>query len=130
MKRGGEMPPRRDDFGEQPFTCEVVIAEQRALVRPAGELDLATVPTLEAHLERLASAGQREIVVDLGELTFIDSSGLHLLMKWSKTATDEGFAFFLIPGRPAVQRVFSLAGVEHLLPFARSDLGVEDTGSD
>ncbi len=123
-------PPQWGDYLEPPFTCEVEIAAERAWVRLAGELDLATVPALDARLERLADGGEREIFVDLGELSFIDSSGLHLLVKWSRRAIEEGVAFSLGPGPPAVQRVFSLAGVEHLLPFAQLDPGAEDAGFD
>lgn len=129
MNSAQDLPPW-DDFEEQPFTCEVAISSGRAWARPTGELDLATVPTLDAQLERLAGEGHRALGVDLSELTFIDSSGLHLLMKWSQRASEEGIDFELIPGRRAVQRVFSLAGVAHLLPFARSDLGAEDARAD
>ena len=121
-------PPQWGDYSEKPFTCEVVVADEKAWLRPAGELDLASVPVLDGHLERLASGGQREITVDLSDLTFIDSSGLHLLLKWSKRATEAAIEFSLITGRPAVQRVFALAGVEQLLPFARPDLGAHDAG--
>ncbi len=121
-------PPQWGDYGEPPLTCDVVIADEKAWVRPAGELDLASVPVLDGHLERLASGGQREITVDLSDLTFIDSSGLHSLMKWSRRLTEAAIDFSLIPGRPAVQRVFALAGVEHLLPFARPGPGAQNAG--
>jgi anti-anti-sigma factor len=48
------------------------------IVKLCGEIDLASAPQLRAALESLVSSGDR-IVVDLGEVTFIDSSGLHEL---------------------------------------------------
>lgn len=116
------MPPGSGDDRDLPFACEVVTENETASVRPTGELDLASVPTLDAHLRRTADMRPRGLVVDLLGLSFIDSSGLHLLLKWANTAAGAGIAFSVLPGNPAVQRVFSLAGVEHLLPFAPSDV--------
>jgi hypothetical protein len=47
----------------------------------------------------------------------MDSSGLHLVMRWAADASQNGFAFELDPGPPAVQRVFELAAVTESLPF-------------
>jgi anti-sigma B factor antagonist len=99
------------------FTCEVSPERERVIVAPRGELDMATVGTVEQELRRLHEAGFRSIVLDLGGLTFMDSSGLHLVMRWAHEATRDGFEFELEPGPPAVQRLFELAAVTDGLPF-------------
>jgi stage II sporulation protein AA (anti-sigma F factor antagonist) len=91
-------------------------------VVPYGELDLASVGELEARLHELRGSGWTRVVVDLGELSFIDSSGVNLVVRWAKAASLDGFSMELLPGREAVQRVFELTGVVQTLPFAqRSD---------
>jgi len=86
-------------------------------VSPVGELDLATVPTLDACLVELREAGFRELIVDLGRLEFIDSTGLRLLLQYDAEARQDGFHFCLTRGPRAVQRVFELSGADGLLTF-------------
>ena len=104
-----------------PFTCQVSREEGEAVVSPRGELDMATVGAVEAELQQLRQNGVGNIVLDLGGLTFMDSSGLHLLVKWTKEASKDGFEFQLEPGPPAVQRIFELAAVNEALPWRRQD---------
>lgn len=113
--------PRPSDAW-RPFTCEVV--RQRAgvaLVRPSGELDIATADALDLRLRQVTEGGARELVIDLAELTFIDSSGLRLLLRWHAAAADDGVELALLPGPPAVQRIFSIAGLDRHLPFRAPD---------
>jgi anti-anti-sigma factor len=57
-------------------------------VRLIGELDIATVPTLKDALAPLA--GQGPVTLDLSELTFIDSSGLHAILQFSSSLNGDG----------------------------------------
>jgi anti-sigma B factor antagonist len=102
-----------------PFTCQVSREEGQAVVSPRGELDMATVGAVEQELKRLRGSGVGMIVLDLGGLTFMDSSGLHLLVRWTSAASRDGFDFALEPGPPAVQRIFDLAAVNDRLPWRR-----------
>jgi anti-anti-sigma factor len=95
----------------EPFRCEIETARASANVRPIGELDLATVPAVDAQLAELWSLGFTRVALDLREVRFLDSAGLHLVIAWSVCAAGDGFAFGVIPGPPEVQRVFELAGV-------------------
>jgi anti-sigma B factor antagonist len=104
-----------------PFTCQVSREDGHAVVSPRGELDMATVGAVEAELKRLLGSGVGHIVLDLGGLTFMDSSGLHLLTRWTSAASNDGFLFELEPGPPAVQRIFELAAVHDALPWRRKD---------
>jgi anti-anti-sigma factor len=104
-----------------PFTCQVSREEGGAVVSPRGELDMATVGAVDAELQQLRQTGTERIVLDLGGLTFMDSSGLHLLVRWTNEASKDGFAFELEPGPPVVQRIFELAAVNDTLPWRRQD---------
>jgi anti-anti-sigma factor len=57
-------------------------------LRLVGELDLLTVPHLEAALE--ACGNGEAVTLDLAELTFIDSSGLHLISRYAESTNGNG----------------------------------------
>jgi anti-sigma B factor antagonist len=106
-----------DSAAPERFLCEVQTERDAVRVSPVGELDLATVPTLDARLGELREAGFRQLIVDLGRLEFIDSTGLRLLLRYDAEARQDGFSFSLTRGPAAVQRVFELSGTFGLLTF-------------
>jgi stage II sporulation protein AA (anti-sigma F factor antagonist) len=87
-------------------------------VRPHGELDLSSVDELDGTLRELRQTGFDQIELDLSSLTFIDSTGLRLVLVWDTVAQRDGMRLRLVPGPPAVQRVFEVTGVMERLPFA------------
>ena len=46
-------------------------------VRPRGEIDLATVDSIRRHIDQCVAAGNERVVLDLRDVTFMDSTGLH-----------------------------------------------------
>ncbi len=89
-------------------------------VEVAGELDIASAPELEAELVgRLADPACREIVLDLTQVTFIDSSGLRSLLLGEREATASGSRLQIIPGTGQVLRVIELADVADRLNLVR-----------
>jgi anti-anti-sigma factor len=111
----------RRDCGEQALLrCEVIPQRDEVRVRPVGALDLSTVKVLEDQLVELSGAGFRRFVLDLRALSFMDSSGLRLILRWDAEARKDGFKMGLIPGSPTVQRVFELTGMLDYLPFVRA----------
>ena len=97
------------------FRCESHQDGARWWVRPAGELDLDTAPLLEQEMADARAAGAQSVVLDLRDLTFMDSTGLRLVIRWDTAAKAEGFEFAIVPGVDVVQRVFALTGMdEHL----------------
>jgi anti-anti-sigma factor len=82
---------------------------------------MATVGAVDKELKELRRTGVDQIVLDLGDLTFMDSSGLHLIARWTNEASRDGFTLELEPGPPMVQRIFELAAVTDTLPWRRKD---------
>lgn len=78
-----------------------------AWVRVTGELDLATAPILARALSQPEARGQH-VVLDLRELTFIDSSGVHVILQASLLANAVGRRLVLVRGSSHVDRVLSL----------------------
>ncbi len=101
----------------EPFLCEVDPARESVYARPFGELDLATVPVVEARLRELHEAGWKTIILDLRGVRFLDSSGLRMILEWDAMSRADGFSFGIVPGPPPVQRLFELTNLTGHLPF-------------
>jgi anti-sigma B factor antagonist len=119
--------PQRHERNWQPedeasLRCEVVPQRDVVRVDPIGSLDMATVPVLEQQLQELREAGFRRLIVDLGGLWFMDSTGLRLVLDWHTAAQQDGFEIGFAPGPPAVQRVLELTGTSDHVPFSRSSI--------
>jgi anti-sigma B factor antagonist len=100
------------------FRSDVLPAgDRRVVVRPVGELDIATVPEVDAQLARARADGFTELVLDLRELGFMDSSGLRLILEWTELAGRDGCTFKVVEGPEPVQRVLRLTRVVDALRF-------------
>lgn len=84
----------------------------RVILALSGELDLASVNTVRVALDELRDAGWESIVVDLRKLTFIDSSGLWLLIDTDRVARRSGLAFAIVDGPPAFTRLLEIVGLQ------------------
>ena len=97
------------------FFCERGRDGDTAWVRPVGELDLDTAPQLEEELAAVRGDGIRRVVLDLRRLTFMDSTGLRLVIRWDAAGREDGFEFAIVPGSEVVQRVIRLTGMDDQL---------------
>jgi anti-sigma B factor antagonist len=83
----------------------------RATVLLRGEVDVLTVDQVRGALAEALQTGPREIVVDLTELVFIDSTGLGALISGFQRARDAGIRFRLAKASPGVRQVLQLSGL-------------------
>lgn len=84
----------------------------RVVLAAHGELDLLTVATVEREVQELRANGFTSIVLDLRELTFIDSTGLGLLLRLDAEAQrDDDLEFAILEGDGPVRRVLRIAGL-------------------
>jgi anti-anti-sigma factor len=65
----------------------------------AGELDLTSAPQLDAVIRGLGGGERRTIIVDLSNLSFMDRSGLRLLLRAAQTWQERGHRFTSSPSR-------------------------------
>ena len=82
-----------------------------ATVALRGEVDILTVDQVRAVLGEALAAGPQEIVVDLTDLTFIDSTGLGALIFGFQRARDAGVRFRLAHASPSVRQILVLSGL-------------------
>ena len=87
----------------------------------AGELDLESTPLLDEALAAIEALQPTTIILDFHELEFIDSSGLHALLRAHGRATESGRVLAVINGTDGVRKVFELTSTRHLLELAPSD---------
>ena len=78
-----------------------------------GELDCASAPLLHAALEDLRAGSS--VILELSGLTFIDSSGVRLLMMHARRMRQARGALFVRCPSPPVQRVVTLTGIDELI---------------
>jgi anti-sigma B factor antagonist len=101
--------------GPQPFAVDVQRHDDVAIVHPRGELDLVTVETLRAALAGIESVTR--LVLDLRGLSFIDSSGLRLLVELHRRAQRDRLQLTLVAPAAPIDRAIQLCGLDKALPF-------------
>jgi anti-sigma B factor antagonist len=85
------------------------------MVRPDGELDIATAPALQGFVEELWSDGVDEVFLDLSRLEFIDSRGLGVLVELHRQAEVAKRRLAMGGASPSLTRLFEISGVVHIL---------------
>ena len=88
-----------------------------AVVRVAGELDAATGDALEAAIASLAPPTSL-LAVDVAAVEFMDSAGLHLIVRMHTEAESTGMPFVLTGVRGSTLKLLRLAGLDTRLPLA------------
>lgn len=99
------------------FDVQVRHIGDTSVVSPSGELDLGTAHTLSAALAAEAGSGAPRVILDLRRITFVDSSGIGVIVKFKRHFDVEGVRFGVVKGDDNVQRAFALSHVEPLLPW-------------
>lgn len=100
----------------EPFAIDIDERDDRVVVTPRGELDMATAPELEqVVMPRLDTSGW--VVLDLRALDFIDSSGLRVVVGAHRSAEERGGRFTCVRGAPGstVHRIVEIAGIDGVI---------------
>lgn len=100
-----------------PFLCTV----EDSYVYVAGEIDIATTPQLERALARALSQSLA-VVLDLQDVTFIDSGGTRAIVTASVNARAERRQLVMLHGPANVDRVFDLTGNADQVTFLEFDI--------
>lgn len=82
-----------------------------AVVSLEGEVDLSSVPELEARIAAAERDSPEELVIDVRRVTFMDSSGLRILLAAHQRAEEQGRAFAIVRGSDAVDRLLKVTGL-------------------
>ena len=114
MALNGEIP-RLDS----PEGLHIEVREQGTTIaiEMAGEWDLAGQDAARRAIARVLAGAPECMVLDLTRLEFIDSSGLHVAIELAQRCAAQNVRFVIIPGPPAVHRLFQITGIADRLPF-------------
>jgi anti-sigma B factor antagonist len=94
----------------------------RVVVTLEGELDMANAPLLQDAIDSPPLTATKTVVLDLQGLTFLDSTGLRIILAAREQCWRRGQEFAVTPGSQQVQRLLSVTGVgEHLRTIASAD---------
>jgi len=113
-------PPPPFAYG---FDVDVLVEGRRVVVVPRGELDIGTLGRLEAELVQ-ACARAQAVVLDLRQLTFMDSTGLQLLLRTDLESRRRGGSFSIVEADGPVARLLTITGLRDRFHHAGPDLGV------
>jgi anti-anti-sigma factor len=107
-----------------PSVGELIIGhsheDERHTLVLQGELDLVTAPELEDKVAALCLQGAGELVLDMRQIVFMDSSGLRTVLASMDMCRLHGVELMLVPG-VACRRLFEITGVIDDLPLLETD---------
>jgi len=102
----------------QPLTVEVHDDDGVRLLVVRGELDVYSAPALDAAVDQALEDGASSLVIDLGEVGFIDSSGLRSMIRARKQAGSSPDAVRIRNPQPATVRLLDITGLTEHFPTA------------
>jgi anti-anti-sigma factor len=107
----GQPPPEEPEL---PASWSVHDQDDHVVVRPTGEIDLQTAADLREVLQTARRSHNSHVVLDLGEVTFIDSVGLSVIITAHQRLSEERCELVVVVP-PILQRLFEISGLGQLL---------------
>jgi anti-anti-sigma factor len=96
------------------------LANGTFVVAAGGEVDLYTAPELEQALAGPLAEGTSQLVVDLSEATFVDSTALHVLLRAARQLDPDTGELIVVVPDPNVRKVFEITGVGRFFSLVSS----------
>jgi anti-sigma B factor antagonist len=104
---------------DEALTIEVRHEQGCVIVAAAGEIDISTVIPLRERLFEVAASGA-PLVVDMEQVSFIDSVGLAVLVGAGKRAAAHGGSLQVACALPKIRQLVRLTGLDGQIPLART----------
>ena len=92
----------------------------RYLITVSGEVDLATSPELDIAIIAAIDAGTASVVIDLSDVSFMDSSGLGVIVRALKRCREAENDLDLVITNERVLKVFGITGLDQVIPIHAS----------
>jgi anti-anti-sigma factor len=110
----------REAVPDDPIDLRIAVSEQgtTSTLEFEGEWGLAEKDASYAAVEQALQRGPECVVLDLSRVSFIDSSGIHVVVRAAKRCAEREIHIVIIPGPPHVHRVFEICQLTDRLPFA------------
>ena len=88
--------------------------DNRHVIAVTGEVDLFTAPELKERLVELIDSGQRQIIIDLSETTFLDSTGLGVLIGALKRLRASDGELVIVNQEASIAKTFEITGLDQI----------------
>lgn len=119
MEATGNFPPPPDRMRKDVLVQLLEVStreyDRHALVAMRGELDLAGAAGLRDRLRAACETAAGRVILDMGELSFIDSTGLAILVEYDQRTRHAGGRLVLVAPQPAVVRILGITGLDRRL---------------
>jgi anti-sigma B factor antagonist len=87
------------------------------IVTVSGEVDLATSPDLDAAVIAGLESGTNSVIIDLTDVSFMDSSGLGVIVRALKRCREAEIELDLVISNDRVLKVFGITGLDQVIPI-------------
>lgn len=91
--------------------------EEHTVLEVGGEVDVYTAPRLRERLVELVEEGSRSVIVDLGRVDFLDSTGLGVLVGALKRLRAAGGSFGLVCDKEPLLKIFRITALDQVFPI-------------
>jgi anti-sigma B factor antagonist len=105
---------------DQEFKIEERAGEAGPVIAVSGEIDVATAPQLRESLHRVIAQGETTVVLDLLEVTFLDSTALGVLVGALKRCRELGGDLYVVVADPRIMKIFEITGLTNVFTIADS----------
>ena len=86
------------------------------VVSVKGKLDAVSSPEFEKELSELIGQGEKDFIIDLGELAYLSSAGLRVILATVKRLKEKEGKLFLCALKDLVKEVFEISGFGAIIP--------------
>jgi anti-sigma B factor antagonist len=90
------------------------------VIRVGGDLDFNAAPQLKESIVRRFDGGGSQLIIDLSDASFIDSTGIGVIAGGLERANEAGGSLAVVCDEPNVVRIFEVVGLDGLIPLHRS----------
>lgn len=105
---------------DQAFGISEVCVDGTSIVSVSGEVDVATAPAVRDCLHQVIERDPGPVIADLVGVTFIDSTGLGVLIGAHRQCADSGRPLRVVVAEPRIRKVFEITGLTELFPILPS----------
>lgn len=101
---------------------DLKLVRNTLVVKISGELDLLVTDNLRQKIDdEILSRGVKNLILNLEKVSFIDSSGLGLIIGRYKKMKAEKGKMYIVGAKPSVEKILLFSGINKLIPLYRRE---------
>ena len=105
---------------DQEFEIKERTGAAAPVIAVSGEIDVATAPQLRESLHRVIAQGEATVMLDLLDVTFLDSTALGVLVGALKRCRELGGELHIVVADPRIMKIFEITGLTNVFTIADS----------